>query len=201
MGLLRNAASAWVALNNVQYKIVLGRANKLSDAITLDFSPDDFPHLAGLQHAKDVDFGLSKSEIYGGKFVHKVLSPSFDDTKIEKAEQWPRISGRLSGIIAIEDVLDSEFLICQFDRRRVPHNCNIRAKYVLKNPRSGITFFVFLDKDTRRWFCKSIFQLNVADYTVNQAKMTVLEKVKIVDGKTVFSYTHPKFIKSEKTTD
>lgn len=56
------------------------------------------------------------------------------------------------------------------------------AEYVIKNLRTGITFFVFVDEDKERWFCRSVFQLNSADYTTNQTRVTVLKRK---NGKTV----------------
>ena len=39
-----------------------------------------------------------------------------DDALIEKSQSWYKISERLSAIIHLDDILDSEFSIYKFDR-------------------------------------------------------------------------------------
>ncbi len=194
MGLLFDAAVAWSNLHSTTYKLLLGRKRTWSDSFSLSFYPEDFPHLAGMQYATDVDFGLNRAEIYSGKFISKIINREVDDEIIEKSAEWEtKIQGRLECIIAMEDALDNEFLICKFDSRSVPYGSNIVAKYVIKNLRTGITFFVFVDENEQRWFCRSIFQLNIADYTKNQTHVTVLKKEKWKDGSIVIDFTHPNY--------
>ena len=56
--------------------------------LSLSFCPEDFPHLAGMQYASDVDFGLNKAEIRSGKFISKIINGEVDDELIEKAAEW-----------------------------------------------------------------------------------------------------------------
>lgn len=194
MGLLFDAAVAWSNLHSTTYDLLLGRRGNWSDSLCLSFCPEDFPHLAGMQYATDIDLGLNKAEIRSGKFISKVINKEVDDELVEKAAEWEtKIRGRIESIIALEEALDTEFLIYKFDSRKVPHGSNIAAKYVIKNPRAGITFFVFVDEDKERWFCRSVFQLNIADYTTNQTHVTVLKKKKWKDGTIVIDYTHPNY--------
>lgn len=198
MGLLFDAAVAWSNLHSTTYDLLLGRKGTWSDSLSLSFCPEDFPHLAGMQYATDVDFGLNRAEIRSGKFISKIINKEVDDELIEKAAEWePKIRGRLEGIIALEEALDNEFLIYKFDSRKVPYGSNIAAKYVIKNLRTGITFFVFVDEDEKRWFCRSVFQLNMADYTTNQTRVTVLKKKKRRDGAVIIDYTHPNYKPAE----
>lgn len=191
MGLLYDAAIAWSRLHDTIYDFHLGRKGKSLDVISLDFCPEAFPHLAGMQYAADIDFGLNRAEIYGGKFVSKIINKEVNDELIEKAADWePKIRSRLEGIIALENALDNEFLIYRFDAKRVPHGSNIAAKYVIKDLHTGVTFFIFVDEGGTRWFCRSLFQLNIADYTENQARVTVLKKRKRKNKEVVFDYTH-----------
>lgn len=194
MGLLFDAAVTWSNLQSTTYDLLLGRRGNWSDSICLSFSPEDFPHLVGMQYASDVDFDLNRTEIRSGKFISKVINGEVDDELIEKAAEWKtKIRGRLESIIVLEEALDTEFLIYRFDPRKVPHGSNIAAKYVIKNLCTGVTFFLFVDEDAGRWFCRSVFQLNVADYSVNQARVTVLKKQKRKGNDVIIDYTHPNY--------
>ena len=194
MGLLYDAALAWHGLQNVNYFLLLGRKGKWSSSLFLDFSLGDFPHLAGMQYASDVDFDVNPAELRGEKLISKIIGGEIDDTLIERSANWEgRIRGRLEGIIALEAALDSDFLIYIFDSRKVPYGTNISAKYVIKDQRTGMTFFFFVDSNENRWFCRSIFQANLTDYTVNQTRVFVLRKRKQKDGTVLIDYTNPHY--------
>ena len=74
MGLFLDAATAWNKLSGTQYIFDLGRKGKLHK-LTISFLNEDFPHLAGMQYAKDVDFGLDRAE-----YSHATDSESFYDS-------------------------------------------------------------------------------------------------------------------------
>ncbi len=200
MGLLYDAAVTWNGLQNTTYYLLLGRAGKRFAPVTLDFLPEDFPHLAGMQYANDVDFNISRTERFGDKLVTKVINKDFDDTLIEKAENWSRrIEGRLRSILALEDTLDSDFLIYRFDSQKVKGSSRIDAEYVIKDKQTNFTFFVFVDeKDSCRWYCKSIFPYESVDYTSGQSRLTVLKKQKCISGTLVIDYTHKNYIPNKE---
>ena len=192
MGLLEDAAVAWNIMHNRKYYLLLGRAGK-SEEFTLTFQPRMFPHLAGFQYINDIDLGMRRSEIFNGKLISKILSGKIKTDDISKSEKWDNIKGRLLGIIELENTLDSEFLIHRFDPSRVPHGSLIEANYVIKNMNSGVTFFVFIDEKNKEWFCRSIFRMEQTDFTINQARLTVLKKQKYIDDKLMYSYIYPKY--------
>lgn len=148
----------------------------------MSFLNEDFPHLSGMQYAKDVDFGIRKSEYYGAKLVPALLSKYLDDTKIEGSRNWSKISGRLTAIINLQTTLEHEFVIVSFNRTKVRGYCQIEAQFAIKNITSGDVFFVFLDERRGRYYCKSAFRKEFTDYIENQSAMTVLQKIKVVDG-------------------
>ena len=192
MGLLEDAALAWSQMYNREYYLLLGRTGK-SEEFTLTFQPSMFSHLAGFQYLKDIDLGISKSEIYNGKLLQKIFNGKIRSEQLEKSSNWENIRGRLIGIIELENTLDSDFMIHRFDPRRVPHGSWIDANYVIKNMNSGVTFFVFIDEDKNEWFCRSIFCMGITDYTKNQARLTILKKIKYIDKKQIYAYVHPHF--------
>ncbi len=194
MCLLLEAAKAWQKLVETEYHITAGRKGK-SVSIRLGFDFADFPHLAGMQYAQDIDFGLRSSEYYGEKLVPALLCGKMDGSKIEKGRNWEKIKGRLNAIIALQKTLDSEFSIALFDPFKVVHtNSKIDADYVIMNLDSGETYFVFIDEDkNHRHYCKSAFAKSNIDYMKNQPLLTVLKKEKFENGSRHVLFQHPNF--------
>lgn len=181
MSLLLDAAIAWNALHNVSYKFDIARKGGLKQ-IELCFCDRDFPHLAGMQYAKDVDFGIRGFEYYGEKLIPALLTKRLDDTKIESSRNWNKISGRLTAIINLQNTFDNEFRIFSFSNTKVRRHSQIDAKFLIKNMISDDIYFVFLDERSGRYYCKSAFRKDLIDYAENQSGMTLLQKVKTVDG-------------------
>lgn len=194
MGLLYDAAAAWNSLQNTSYCFLLGRRGTWSSSVHLDFRPEDFPHLAGMQYAGDIDFRINKAEMRGRKFLPKIISGKIEDERIEKSANWEsKIRGRLKGILSLEELLDSDFLIYRFDPKKVPYGTKIEAQYVVKDTRSGTAVFVFVDSSRSRWFCRSIFQSDHSDYAVNQMRVSVLKKQKRIGTEVVLDHVNPNY--------
>lgn len=192
MSLLHDAAVAWSKMYNTKYEFLLGQRNK-SERVILTFSPEDFPHLAGMQYANGVDFGIRRAEVMSQKFVQKVIDGNVNVERIEKAEKWNQIEGRLSSIIDLECALDSDFEIRSFNPKRTRHGTTIEARYVIKSNSSKLTFFLFVDEASGRWFCRSIFRYGVVDFTDNQSPVAVLKKRKYVDNELIIDYISPSY--------
>lgn len=194
MCLFKQAAQAWLNLIGTEYEIVTGRKGK-KYTIKLDFEAADFPHLAGMQYARDVDFNLRPSEYYGEKLIPALVDGKLDGTRIEKSRNWSKIEGRLKAIINLQKTLESNFAIALFDSSRVKGtNSRIDADYLIKNTDTGETYFVFIDEDkNQRQYCKSAFEQDSIDFMDNQQKLTVLKNTKYQDGLDVVLYVHPKF--------
>lgn len=193
MCLLTEAAREWAQLCKTEYHIIAGRSGK-AVPIRLEFDFADFPHLSGMQYARDVDFGIRASEYYGPKLVPALLSGKMDGRKMESSRNWGKIKGRLDAIIGLKETLEGSFLIAYFDSRKVRANSRIEADYIIKNERSGETYFVFIDEESgRRHYCKSAFAKENIDYMENQSRLTVLLKEKTENGETTLLYKHPNF--------
>lgn len=177
MGLFLEAARVWDELCKISYSIILGYKGRLSE-INLTFEPDDLPHLVGMQYAKDVDFGLRPAEYYGANLVNAVLSGRLNESRICNARAWPRIEGRLKAIINLRHTLSGDFEIARFNPKKVHGSCNINAEYIIRNRLYGQIFFVFLDSQNGRYYCKSAFQNGYIDYMRFQTRMTVLSVTK-----------------------
>lgn len=189
MGLFLDAAKAWNALHETKYILDVARKKKLAK-IELSFSAEDFPHLSGMQYAKDIDFGVHKSELQGEHLIPALLNGEIDDAKIEGSRNWQKISGRLEAIAGIEKIMDEVFTIAAFSNLRVRCHSRIEAEYVIKG-KIGDFYFILLDGCAGHYFCKSAFKKEFIDYTENQSIMTVLQKVKIVGGSSTLLYQRP----------
>ena len=193
MCLLYKAAQAWQNLTNIRYYITAGRKGRQYQ-FRLDFDLADFPHLAGMQYAKDVSFGLRPAEYYGTKLIPALLSKRIDGTKIEKSRNWKRIQGRLHAIVGLQETLESDFSIALFDPAKVQTGSRIEAIYIIKNRHSGESYFIFIDKDkSYRHYCKSVFAENNIDYMKNQTALTRLKVDKFENGKREQIFKHPNY--------
>lgn len=178
MGLFFDAATEWNNLLDKKYFIVVAHKGKKKE-IELSFLNEDFYHLAGMQYAQDVDFGINKAEYYGELLVPAILNKTLDSSKIESSRNWIKISGRLTAIINLQNTLDNDFKIFSFNKNKVGVFSRLEARYVIKNLISDEEYFVFFDKQEGRYYCKSAFKKECVDYTKNQTPLTLLQKTKI----------------------
>ena len=200
MCLLTEAARRWEQLSQTEYHILVGKRGK-EISIHLKFDFADFPHLSGMQYAQDADFGIRASQYYGAKLVPALLHGKMDGSRIESSRNWGKIKGRLDAIIGLKETLEGNFQIAFFNPRKVRANSRIDADFIIKNEESGETFFVFIDEEHGRHYCKSAFAKDNVDYMENQSMLTVLKKEKTENGKTTELYRHPNFKESCHLSD
>lgn len=180
MSLFFDAAKAWDALTKISYRFDVARKQKLNK-IQIAFPVEGFPHAAGMQYARDVDFGIRAPQYAGPLLIPAILNNKIDPSKIEKSRNWSRIRGRLASIISLQKALDGNFEIAIFEKESVKEYSKINAKYIIKNAISNVIYFVFLDESSGLFYCRSTFEQSTVDYFRNQKKLTVLYKEKIID--------------------
>lgn len=193
MGLFLDAAIKWNSLQNTKYLLVLGH-KKTTEYIDMTFRPEDFDHLSGMQYANDVDFGLHRNQYRGDKLVPALLSGKLDNQLIEKSQSWQKISERLTAIIHLDDILDSEFSIYKFDRFKLPFHSDIKAVYCIYSETLQKGIFLFLDEENRCYYCKSVFEKDCHDYRTNQTRWTVLKKEKTTEHGTETIFLHKSYV-------
>lgn len=192
MGLLLEAAKHWDNLSNTSYHIITGYKKRLN-TINLMFRSVDFDHLSGIHYAKDIDFKLHRNEFRGEKLIQALLSQKLDDSLIEKSINWPKISDRLSAILDICNILESDFVLYKFSPNRLPFHSEISAVFFLYSEQYQNGLFLFLDTENNDYYCKSVFKKNIRDYRINQTRLTILKKTKIVCDAEEILYVYPKF--------
>ena len=99
---LLECAEAFEQLLDVQYHIVLGRKNRLTE-LTLRFDPTEFHHLVGLHKLRDLRLARGNRE----KIFYQILSKTICMEDIKKSRYFPEIQDRMFFFDKIEYLLDS----------------------------------------------------------------------------------------------
>lgn len=193
MGLLRDAAAAWEALHDTSYVLLVGNRKRWVQRITLRFFSENFYHLAGFHYATDVDFGVRLSELRKPSAVRSFADGTISDAPMEKSIKWDDIRPRLNSIVHLEQGLDDDFLIYQYLQNHVKGGTSIPGQFLIKSPSTGIVFFVFLDRDTDIYYCRSIFEQGFQDYSEGQPRLNLLQKTKIVGQREEYTWKHPRY--------
>lgn len=167
----------------------------------MSFNNEDFPHLAGMQYAKDVDFGLNKAEYYGELLVPAILNRALESKKIEQSRNWNKISGRLKAIINLQNTFDGDFQLYRFNKNKVRGYSEIQAKYVIKSVITDEIYFVFFDKEENRFYCKSAFRKEITDYGENQTRLIMLKKLKVIDDSPLLLYKKDSYLDDNEDLD
>ena len=175
MDKLQECALAFKEMLNIQYNITLGRKGKTT-SIALTFSESDFHHLCGLHKIIDNDYlrTTKRSQVFDdiikGKLSFQTLSNS---------SYFEQVEIRIDPLIAIEQMLDADNLIFRYNDK-VGKFSLILAEYLLSTSHKDREVYVFIDKHpTGQYFCRSFFPKGNKDYTVGQARHTVLYKEKL----------------------
>lgn len=183
---LLECAKAFERLLDIQYHIILGRKNQLTE-LTLRFDPTEFHHLVGLHKLRDLRLARGNRE----KIFQQILSKTICMEDIKKSRYFPEIQDRIGLFDKVEHFLDSNKLIFRYNEKLQTFSM-IEAEYLLSTPYKGTDIYIFLDRHTEEghFFCRSFFQKGEKDYTKGQAVYTLLKKEKTIlsTGKTVVQY-------------
>ena len=120
---LLECAEAFEQLLDVQYHIVLGRKNRLTE-LTLRFDPTEFHHLVGLHKLRDLRL-----------IFYQILSKTICMEDIKKSRYFPEIQDRMFFFDKIEYLLDSNktvFLQVLFPKRREGLHKRTSSLYITK---------------------------------------------------------------------
>ena len=127
---LLECAEAFEQLLDVQYHIVLGRKNRLTE-LTLRFDPTEFHHLVGLHKLRDLRLARGNRE----KIFYQILSKTICMEDIKKSRYFPEIQDLMFFFDKIEYLLDSNktvFLQVLFPKRREGLHKRTSSLYITK---------------------------------------------------------------------
>lgn len=193
MDLLNNAATAWNTLLQYQYHIICGKSKKVYP-ITLCFNAQEFYHMAGFPHIKDIVFPIQFSQ---SQMLSKVLDGTITQNLISKSINYYKIVKKLSAIIFLEQLLNSCSEVYMYNPSRLPFYTKIDAKYLLVDSATNVVF-LFTDTEDcgNTYFPRSTFIMDGQDFRTNQSKMTVLKitRVNLTTGSESVMFCKPGFI-------
>lgn len=119
--------------NNVIYTFTIGRKGK-SKRIIIDFTNNEFYHLAGLHYIKDVEFPSPKAEeIFllirdNNEFQEKILASS----------KLPKIIERLTHIEHLDAVLNHPDDVVVWEQKRANFSTNLKADYLVSRMHDSV---------------------------------------------------------------
>lgn len=195
MSLLLSAAETWDSLTETTYQLIIGRKSE-TKRLRLQFRPIDFDHLSGIHYANDVDFKLHRNEYRGDRLISALKTGRLDGSLIEKSRDWVKISSRLRIILSLRDILDSDFELYRFSAKKLPVYSKIQAEYLLYSEEVKNGIFLFFDRESQTYYCKSIFERGESDYRANQTRWTLLQNSKCCDGQVRVLFRHPNYKES-----
>ena len=189
----QNAAYEYQKLLNTQYNFIVGYKGK-EFHICLNFSKDEFHHLAGLQYLNDIRYirRTTRSEVFD-----KICQGEIDDKYLSKSTRYRDVLQRVSDVKNLEKFLDGDEVVFKF-RKKADPNSKISADFILKNRSADLnTYFFIQKKSDETYFGKSIFSrdLRKKDYTLGHTKCALLykEKVDLKTNKKQILYVNPSY--------
>lgn len=175
--ILFRAAQVWAELTEYQYIFTYGYKKRLY-TIHLNFSFEDFPHLAGFQYLKD----LALPRYHPRKIVDRILLKKLTLEQIQKGIQYETmVKPRLEALINLKDILETDFHLFSYMPRMYPFTTTIRADYLISH-HSDCVSFVFIIQSTQNnkqndeYLCCSAFVRGERNYEANQRIRTILRK-------------------------
>lgn len=185
--LLYQAAMEYQKLQNIKYKVIVGRKGK-AYTILLHFPEESFFHLAGLQHLTDITFpSRNKERIYKEILNHEITVENLKKSVFY--ESW-FIEERLAHLHHLQDMFESNVVTYLIHQQEYVKYTSVKADYLCEYTIADGTLYLFTV--LQRKFPKfenecrgcSFFKKHKTDYTNGTAKTTVLLIEKIVDENT-----------------
>lgn len=184
---LYESAKAFSKLLNIRYKIIVGRKGQLVN-INLEFEATEFVHLTGLHKLTDNEFLRTAPR---EKVFQAALNNNINYSTISKSVRFLNIYNRIEYFAHLESMLDNNEIIFKYNTNRNTFSL-IQADYLLQSQYNQKNMYIFIDKqpNSDTYFCRSFFPKGKKDYTVGQAKYTLLYKEKInkQSGKSIIQY-------------
>lgn len=173
---LYNAADRFSRLVNIEYDLVIARKGEAKH-IKLHFKDEHFYHLCGLQHFSGNSYfrTTAKQKVYTDILTRCINNDIFNDCLI-----YTSAKERICCVSYLEEYLDSNNLIFRWDQRQKAFS-KIRAEILINNVEHILPCYLFLDKESDCYFCKSIFPSTndpLGEYTKGLSKFTLLYKRK-----------------------
>lgn len=180
MDILKQSALAWKEITKFRYNLTYGYKKTLYP-ISVTFSLEDYPHLAGFQYAKDAPVQNYAS----AKVVSRILEGKISHETISKASQYEgMILPRLKALVHLKNAFDNDFTLYSYMPRFYPFYTDIKADYLISS-HYELDSFVFIIQTSPSgetkldYVCCSAFTKGERDYEANQSSRILLKKERI----------------------
>lgn len=193
MDLLYDAAAAWKKLLDYRYEIIWGKRGT-QYSISLDFKADEFYHLAGFPHMKDIQFPVRFPQTI---MMEKVLDKVITQEMIQHSQFYEKtVRSKLMALVRLEQMLNNCPNVYQFNPRKLNFFTRITADYLLSDDQNGVLFlFTETVQDGTRTYSKSTFMMDQQDFQTNQTqmKLLMLKRIDAITGESTILYCKPGF--------
>ncbi|WP_409969909.1 PBECR4 domain-containing protein [Bengtsoniella intestinalis] len=174
MNQLLACAEAFQRLEDIEYRIVIGRKGKPME-LQIRFPTRNFHHLAGLHKLRDLTLATENRE----KVFQQILDGRITYTHLMKSAYFNESKKRIEPLSCLELLLDTNQLIFRYNEKKQVFSL-IQADFLLSTLLNDNDIYVFMSKsEDGTYFCRSLFPKDGIDYTRGQAKYTLLYKEKI----------------------
>lgn len=153
----------------------MGNRKRERIEFTLYFDSYHFKKLVGLKKISDIH----KIRENANRVFKNVMSGSITHDMIMASKDYPLMEVRLDYFHALEEFLDSNDLIFNYNNNINPSS-EIPAVFLLQNDIDGKTNYLFVDKDmkTDYFYCRTFFPKENTDYSARQQRLHLLYKAK-----------------------
>ena len=179
------AVQTFNRLLGIRYEIVLGKKGR-TVSFNINFSKQEFFHLAGLQYLTDIRELKNDRE----KIFDRIKTDAEFRLKLQKSAFYERIQERILHLTNLESIIDSNRTVFKYNDSERPFS-RIKADFLLKNTEANTNLFLFLAyKSDGECLCRSFFSDDKIDYARNQITMSLLYKKKtfLTSGKQIILY-------------
>lgn len=203
--ILYSAASEYKKLENIVYRIVMGRRGK-SYSIMLHFPPESFFHLAGLQHLTDLTFPSKNKE----RVYKEILKKKLTINDIEKSLFYGKwfVEERLKSFCHLKDMIEGDTITYLINAKRYITYTSIKADFLCEHKLGLDILYLFLVLEKYHPVfeneCKgcSFFRKHDYDYTIGTSRTTTLliEKEER-DADKIVIFKNPVYIEEDSNKD
>ena len=179
--ILYDAAKNYSSLLDKGYHIVLGRKGRIYE-INLRFDMEDFFHLAGLQHLKDVTFPSQNRE----RIFKEIISENITIDMIKDSEFYEEcdVETRFTNLYRLETMLDSSRVLFYINHNAYKKYTRIVADYLCRFIDLADEYYFFMieskyPKIENEYGGCSFFKKDKTDYCVGTAETKILLNEKI----------------------
>lgn len=165
-------AKAYNSLLNVEYEFVIARKG-IKNTLRIVFHKNHFYHLVDIQCLRG-----DREKIFD-----KILNQEIKDTDIKKSKFYQKIQLRIEKLTKLENFFDNDNTVFRYNSKLNAFSL-INSEYLVENSVLDVNdakLFAFIDKNLDgNYFCRSFFPQEKYDYSIGQAKWTLLSKKKIL---------------------